>query len=63
MIAVPIWIPQMAMLAGLVILSIALIDELVTILSGGTPSYAGKGEKLLAGEEHGDIGEEFFEKE
>ncbi len=63
MIAVPIWIPQMAMLAGLVILSIALIDELVAILSGGTPSYAGKGEKLLAGEEHGDIGEEFYEKE
>ena len=63
MIAVPIWIPQMAMLAGLVILSIALIDELVTILSGGTPSYAGKGEKLLAGEEHDDISEKLFEKE
>ena len=61
MIAVPIWIPQTAMLVGLVILSIALIDELVTILSGGTPSYAGKGEKLLAKEEGHDIAESLLE--
>ena len=47
MIAVPIWIPQMAMLTGLVILSIALIDELTRIFSGRAPSYTGKGEKLL----------------
>jgi len=47
MIAVPIWVPQTAMLTGLVILSIALVDELCTILSGRRPSYAGKGEKLL----------------
>jgi len=51
MIAVPIWIPQTAMLTGLLILSIALVDELFSLLSGGEPSYAGKGEKLLAGEE------------
>jgi len=47
MIAVPIWIPQMAMLIGLVILSIALIDELVGLFSGRSLSYTGKGEKLL----------------
>ncbi|MGB3211187.1 MAG: TRAP transporter small permease [Desulforhopalus sp.] len=47
MIAVPIWIPQTAMLLGLVILSVALVDELVNVLSGNTPSYAEKGEKLL----------------
>lgn len=47
MIAVPIWIPQCGMLLGLVVLAIALVDELVTVLSGGTPSYADKGEKLL----------------
>lgn len=47
MIAVPIWIPQCAMLTGLVILSIALLDELVAILSGRPASYADKGEKLL----------------
>ncbi len=47
MIAVPIWIPQCAMLMGLVILAIALLDELVAILSGRPASYADKGEKLL----------------
>ena len=47
MIAVPIWIPQMAMLTGLVILSIALIDELTAVFLGRAPSYTGKGEKLL----------------
>ncbi len=48
MIAVPIWIPQSAMLFGLTVLTVALIDELVTVLSGKTPSYAEKGEKLLS---------------
>jgi len=47
MIAVPIWIPQAAMLLGLVILCVALFDELVAVMRGHTPSYAGKGEKLL----------------
>ena len=48
MIAVPIWIPQSFMLIGLVILTIALADELVTVLCGRDPSYEDKGEKLLA---------------
>lgn len=48
MIAVPIWIPQSFMLLGLVILTIALVDELVTVVCGREPSYAEKGEKLLA---------------
>lgn len=47
MIAVPIWIPQSAMLIGLIVLSIALIDELVAVLRGNIPSYVEKGEKLL----------------
>ncbi len=47
MIAVPIWIPQTAMLLGLVVLSVALFDELVAVCSGNIPSYAGKGENLL----------------
>lgn len=47
MIAVPIWIPQIAMLFGLIILAVALIDELVTVGGGDTASYAAKGEKLL----------------
>lgn len=50
MIAVPIWIPQTAMLLGLLVLTIALLDELVTVLSGGSPSYMEEGEKLLTDE-------------
>lgn len=61
MIAVPIWIPQTAMLTGLVILSIALVDELVTILSGGSASYVGKGENLLAKTEGHNITEGLLE--
>lgn len=47
MVAVPIWLPQSAMLAGLIILSIALLDELLLALLGNTPGYVGAGEKLL----------------
>ena len=39
MIAVPLWIPQTAMLIGLIILSIALIDEFIGLIRGRTPSY------------------------
>lgn len=54
MIAVPIWIPQCGMLFGLLVLSIALIDELITVISGGVPSYEDKGEKLLADDSDSD---------
>ncbi len=47
-IAVPIWIPQFSMVLGLLVLSIALTDDLVTLLRGGKPSYFDKGENLLA---------------
>ena len=50
-IAVPIWIPQSAVLLGLAVLGIALVDELVMLLKGGKPSYDGKGENLLEGDE------------
>ena len=58
MVAVPIWIPQSAMLLGLIVLSIALLDELVTILSGRDASYSDKGEKLLAGDGRKDLSTE-----
>jgi len=38
-IAVPLWIPQLPMAAGLVILTVALLDELVVLLAGRSPSY------------------------
>ncbi len=46
-VPVPIWIPQTSVLAGLVVLAIALLDDLVAVIRGRLPSYAGKGENLL----------------
>jgi len=51
MIAVPLWIPQSGMLAGLIVLSIALVDEFFSLLSGDDPSYQNKGENLLEDQE------------
>jgi TRAP-type C4-dicarboxylate transport system permease small subunit len=39
LVPVPLWVPQSGMALGLVIMSIALLDDLVTVLTGGTPSY------------------------
>ena len=38
-VALPLWIPQLGFVAGLAILSIALIDEIVNVVSGHRPSY------------------------
>ncbi len=51
MIPVPLWIPQSGMLVGLIVLSIALIDELFGLCSGANPSYHNKGENLLEDKE------------
>ena len=39
LVPVPLWIPQSAMAAGLIVLAIALVDELVNVLRGGKASY------------------------
>jgi len=46
-IAVPLWIPQTAMVLGLAILTIALADEFVAVLRGEEPVYAASGDALL----------------
>ena len=38
-VALPLWIPQLGFVAGLAILSIALIDEIVNVIGGHRPSY------------------------
>ena len=48
-VPVPIWIPQASIVAGLVVLTIALADDLVVTLAGGEASYVGKQENLLSG--------------
>ena len=40
LVAVPLWIPQFSMALGLVVLVIALADDLLVSLGGGMPSYA-----------------------
>lgn len=47
MVPVPLWLPQSAMALGLVVLTIALVDELVAVLRGRPPSYHGTEEGLL----------------
>ncbi len=51
-IPVPIWIPQAPMALGLIILEIALLDELVQLLRGRDPAY------LQHDASHLDAGEE-----
>jgi TRAP-type C4-dicarboxylate transport system permease small subunit len=38
-VAVPLWIPQLAFLAGLALLTIAVLDELVHVLRGNRPTF------------------------
>jgi TRAP-type C4-dicarboxylate transport system permease small subunit len=38
-LSIPLWIPQLGYCSGLVILSIALIDEMIHVLRGNKPTY------------------------
>lgn len=38
-LAIPLWIPQLGYAGGLIILAIAMIDELVHVARGGDPRY------------------------
>jgi len=39
LIQIPIWIPQMSFVAGALVFFVALLDEFVVLVSGGTPAY------------------------
>jgi TRAP-type C4-dicarboxylate transport system permease small subunit len=39
LVSVPLWLPQGGMALGLGVMSIALLDDLIAVLAGGTPSY------------------------
>jgi TRAP-type C4-dicarboxylate transport system permease small subunit len=39
LIQIPIWIPQMSFVLGALVLFIAVLDEFVILVSGGTPAY------------------------
>ena len=55
MVAIPIWIPQMSFVVGALILVIAVLDECVCVLRGGTPSYVARVQERHA---RGDFSEE-----
>ena len=48
MIPVPLWMPQSFMALGLIMLTIALVDDLVHVLGGKKPSYENVEEGLLS---------------
>ena len=48
LIAIPIWIPQMSLVLGSLILTLAVLDELVVVLRGGKPAYRVAEEERLA---------------
>ena len=39
LIQVPIWIPQLSLVIGAIVFFVALLDEFVVLLRGGTPAY------------------------
>ena len=48
LIQIPIWIPQTSLVLGALILEVAVLDELVVVLRGGTPSYRRAEQERLA---------------
>lgn len=40
MVRIPLWIPQGVMTLGLILFAVALADELVIALTGGTPAFS-----------------------
>ena len=55
LVAIPIWIPQMGFVIGALIFMLAVLDECVTVLRGGKPSYVARVEERHA---RGDFSEE-----
>jgi TRAP-type C4-dicarboxylate transport system permease small subunit len=39
MLSIPLWLPQMSLPVGAGLFALALLDDLVVVLTGGTPSY------------------------
>lgn len=48
MVSVPLWLPQLPVALGLVVLTLALADELAGLLRGRPASWEGKDESLLS---------------
>ena len=53
-VAIPLWLPQLAMCAGMSLLTVAFIDDLVTVLRRGRASYETANSTLLESDRLGD---------
>ena len=51
LIQIPIWIPQMSLVAGALVFFVAVLDEFVVLVSGGTPAYRAAEQAHRAGAE------------
>ena len=54
LLVIPIWIPQVSFLAGVAILFVAIVDELVVVLRGRRPAYRVAEEERFARGEFGE---------
>ncbi|HUQ29394.1 MAG TPA: TRAP transporter small permease [Usitatibacter sp.] len=54
LLPIPIWIPQLSFLAGVAVLFIAIVDELVIVLRGRKPTYRIAEEERFARGEFGE---------
>ena len=54
LLVIPIWIPQVSFVAGVAILFVAVVDELVVVLRGGKPGYRIAEEERFARGEFGE---------
>jgi TRAP-type C4-dicarboxylate transport system permease small subunit len=55
MVAIPIWIPQLAFVVGALLFWLAVLDELLIVLRGGKPTYVRRVEERHA---RGDFSED-----
>ena len=54
MLAVPVWIPQSSFVLGVLVLLVAIVDELVLVLLNRTPSYVAAEQERRARGEFGE---------
>jgi TRAP-type C4-dicarboxylate transport system permease small subunit len=54
LLVIPLWIPQVSVVVGLAILFIAVVDELVLVACGNTPTYEKAARERAASGEFGE---------
>ena len=54
-VAIPLWLPQLSMCAGITLLCIAFVDDLVTVLAGRRASYETADSTLLESDRLGEV--------